>query len=91
MLFRTGVDRLPHPQVVGYLAYDKTGARLATGSHDPVIRIWDPTTSNLTSTIKPDRQTDPSASRTPRTAPSRPGPPREQSRSSPPTGSPAAP
>jgi WD40 repeat protein len=52
MLFRTGVDRLPHPQVVGYLAYDKTGARLATGSHDPVIRIWDPTTSNLTSTTK---------------------------------------
>ncbi|HEV7899197.1 MAG TPA: WD40 repeat domain-containing protein, partial [Planosporangium sp.] len=51
-LFRVGVDRLPHPQVVGYLAYDRTGTRLATGSHDPVIRIWDPNTSNLTSTIK---------------------------------------
>ena len=52
MLFRLGVDRLPHPQPANFLAFDPTGRRLATGSTDPVIRIWDPRTSALTSTIQ---------------------------------------
>jgi WD40 repeat protein len=51
MLFRYRVDRLPQPQVVGYLAYDPTGRRLAVGSADPVVRIWDPQTSSLTATL----------------------------------------
>jgi WD40 repeat protein len=51
MLFRFGVDTLPHPQFVGYLAYDPTGRRLATGSSDPLVRIWDPRSGNLTATI----------------------------------------
>jgi WD40 repeat protein len=51
MLFRYRVDRLPHPQVVGHLAVDATGRRLAVGSGDPAVRIWDPQTSSLTSTL----------------------------------------
>jgi WD40 repeat protein len=51
MLFRLGVGRLPHPQLVGYVAADPTGTRLATGSSDPVVRIWDPRTSALTTTL----------------------------------------
>ena len=50
-LMRLGVDRLPHPQVVGDLAFDDTGRRLATVSDDPVVRIWDPQTSRLTNRI----------------------------------------
>ena len=51
-LLRLGVDRLPHPHLVGALAFDPSGARLATGSGDPAIRLWDPATSNLTGTIR---------------------------------------
>jgi WD40 repeat protein len=50
-LMRLGVDRLPHPQVVGDIAFDDTGRRLATVSDDPVVRIWDPQTSRLTNSI----------------------------------------
>jgi WD40 repeat protein len=52
MLFRLGVDRLPHPQLVGYLAQDPGGHRLATGSNDPRIRIWDTRTSTLAGTLE---------------------------------------
>jgi WD40 repeat protein len=51
MLFRYQIDRLPHPQVVGYMAFDPAGRRLAVGSGDPVVRIWDPRTSSLASTL----------------------------------------
>jgi WD40 repeat protein len=51
MLFRIGVGRLPHPQLVGYVAADPSGTRLATGSNDPVVRIWDPRTSALIDTL----------------------------------------
>ncbi|MFG1606360.1 NACHT and WD repeat domain-containing protein [Actinoplanes sp. NPDC049265] len=51
MLFRLGVDRLDHPQLVGYLAYQPGGRLLATGSNDPRIRIWDTATSNVAATI----------------------------------------
>ncbi|MFD0522896.1 WD40 repeat domain-containing protein [Paractinoplanes durhamensis] len=50
-LIRLGTDQLPHPQIIGYLAFDATGQQLATGSADPVIRIWDPRTSSLRDTI----------------------------------------
>jgi WD40 repeat protein len=53
-LIDVGAAALPHPQLVGYQAYDATGERLATGSHDPVIRIWDPATSALRATIPLD-------------------------------------
>ncbi|MCA2212328.1 nSTAND1 domain-containing NTPase [Jidongwangia harbinensis] len=52
MLFRLGVDRLPHPQAVGYLAQDPGGDRLATGSNDPRIRIWDTRTSSVARTLE---------------------------------------
>ncbi|GGK71106.1 nSTAND1 domain-containing NTPase [Mangrovihabitans endophyticus] len=49
-LFRR--DRImPHPQVVGRLAYGPAGARLATGSSDPVVRIWDAHTGGLLDTL----------------------------------------
>jgi WD40 repeat protein len=51
MLFRYKVDRLPHPQLVGFVAFDPAGRRLATGSADPVIRIWDTQTSSLVSML----------------------------------------
>jgi WD40 repeat protein len=50
-LFRLYPSELPHPQVARYLAFSRTGDRLATGSHDPAIRIWDPRTGRLLSTI----------------------------------------
>lgn len=51
-LFRLGVDRLQHPQLVGYVAFEPGGRRLATGSNDPRIRIWNTATSNVTSVIE---------------------------------------
>jgi WD40 repeat protein len=50
-VIRLGGDQLPHPQIVGYLAFDAAGQRLATGSADPAIRIWDPRTGALRDTI----------------------------------------
>ena len=50
-LFRMGVDALPHPQLVGYLAFDPSGTRLATTSSDGVVRVWDPRTGRALQTI----------------------------------------
>lgn len=52
MLFRLDVDRLPHPQLVGYVAFEPGGTRMASGSSDPRIRVWDTATSNIVSTIE---------------------------------------
>lgn len=57
-LFRMGVAALPHPQVVGYLAFDRTGTRLATTSSDAVIRVWDLRTSRALQSIKAPTGTD---------------------------------
>jgi WD40 repeat protein len=50
-IIRLGAGQLRHPQIVGYLAFDTTGQRLATGSNDPVIRVWDPRTSTLRESV----------------------------------------
>jgi WD40 repeat protein len=51
MLFRLGADRLAHPYPVRWLAADPTGTRLATGSGDPVVRIWDARGSTLVAAL----------------------------------------
>jgi WD40 repeat protein len=51
MLFRVGVDRLAVPQNVASVVSDPTGTRLATGSVDPVVRIWNPRSSTLLATL----------------------------------------
>ncbi|MFF5076483.1 hypothetical protein ACFY36_05495 [Actinoplanes sp. NPDC000266] len=53
-LMRPDRSALPHPQVVDSMAVDRTGERLATGSHDAAIRIWDPRTGSPRSTIAGD-------------------------------------
>ena len=50
-LIRIGDPVLVHPQVVGHLAVGPAGDRLATGTSDPLIRVWDPRTGLLRSTI----------------------------------------
>ncbi|XVV15953.1 hypothetical protein ACQP2X_16855 [Actinoplanes sp. CA-131856] len=50
-LMRPDASALPHPQIVNQLVVDPSGARVATGSGDAVIRIWDPRTGALRSTI----------------------------------------
>ena len=57
-LFRMGVDALPHPQVISYLAIEPTGTRLATASSDAAIRVWDPRTSRSRQTIEVPAGTD---------------------------------
>ncbi|MDY7091070.1 MAG: WD40 repeat domain-containing protein, partial [Actinomycetota bacterium] len=58
-LIRLGDQQLPHPQLVGHLAFDPAGQRLATGSNDPAIRIWDPRTGSLRDTITVPGDTGP--------------------------------
>ncbi|MCA2212329.1 WD40 repeat domain-containing protein [Jidongwangia harbinensis] len=50
-VIRLGRGQLPHPQIVGRVAFDASGQRLATGSNDPAIRVWDPRNSTLRDTI----------------------------------------
>jgi WD40 repeat protein len=57
-LVRIDVDRLPHPQLVGFLAYQRAGDLLASGSSDPRIRVWDTRTSTLASMIEIPDATD---------------------------------
>jgi WD40 repeat protein len=57
-LFRMGVNALPHPQLVPFLAVDPTGSRLATASNDAAIRVWDLRTSRPLPTIEVPAGTD---------------------------------
>ncbi|MEU4164033.1 hypothetical protein [Actinoplanes sp. NPDC026670] len=50
-LFRIGGTALPHPQVISQLAVDPSGGLVATGTSDDKVRIWDPQTGVLRSTI----------------------------------------
>ncbi|XVU28809.1 hypothetical protein ACQPZJ_17650 [Actinoplanes sp. CA-054009] len=53
-LMRPDRSALPHPQIVNVLAVDPSGERVATVSADAAIRIWDPRTGALRSTIAGD-------------------------------------
>jgi WD40 repeat protein len=50
---------LQHPNLVGCAAFDDTGARLATGCHDGVLRIWDVPKNAAVTTINAHVVTNP--------------------------------
>jgi WD40 repeat protein len=53
------VKNLPHPNLVDAIAFDPTGALLATGCHDGNLRIWDVAKAQAVTTIPAHVQTQP--------------------------------